>query len=86
MKSILKCQVIILSKKIKVRLFAYLLEFLNDILNRKDEDKNRLYKLDHKLIKRLNKDIDIKYLNMQLKDLFSMNITSRYKGISYDYN
>jgi hypothetical protein len=73
-------------KKIKVRLFVYLLQFLNNILNKKDEDKNRLYKLNHKLIKRLNKDIDIKYVNMSLKDLFSMNITPRYKGIPCDYN
>lgn len=73
-------------RKIKVRIFAYLLEFLNNILNKKDEDKNRLYKLNYKFIKNLNKNNDIKYLNMKLKDLFSMNITLRYKGILPDYN
>ena len=73
-------------KKIKVRLFAYLLQFLNNILNKKVEDKNRLYKLDYKFIKNLNKINDIQYLNMPLKDLFSMEITPRYKGISCDYN
>ena len=73
-------------RKIKVRLFAYLLQFLNNILNKKDEDKNRLYKLNYKFIKNLNKKKDIKYLNIPLKDLFSMNITPRYKGILPDYN
>ena len=73
-------------RKIKVKLFAYLLEFLNNILNKKDTDKNRLYKLDYQFIKNLNKIKDIEYLNMPLKDLFSMEITPRYKGISCDYN
>jgi hypothetical protein len=73
-------------RKIKARLFAYLLEFLNNILNKKDEDRNRLYKLNYKFIKNLNKKNDIKYLNMQLKDLFSMDITPKYKGILPDYN
>ena len=59
---------------------------MNNILNKKDEDKNRLYKLDYKIIKNLNKINDIQYLNMPLKDLFSMEITPRYKGISCDYN
>ena len=73
-------------RKIKVKLFAYLLEFLNNILSKKHNDKNRLYKLDYQFIKNLNKIKDIDYLNMPLKDLFSMEITPRYKSISYDHN
>jgi hypothetical protein len=73
-------------RKIKVKLFAYLLEFLNNILSKKHNDKNRLYKLDYQFIKNLKKINDIEYLNMPLKDLFSMEITPRYKSISYDHN
>jgi hypothetical protein len=73
-------------RKIKVRLFTYLLQFLNNILNKKHGDKNRLYKINYKIIKNLNKEIDIKYLSMPLKDLLSMKITPRYKGISCDFN
>ena len=73
-------------RKIKVRLFTDLIQFLNNILNKKHDDKNRLYKLNYKFIKKLNKEIDIKYLSMPLKDLLSMKITPRYKGISCDFN
>ena len=59
---------------------------MNNILNKKDEDKNRLYKQYYKFIENLNKINDIQYLNMPLKDLFSMEITPRYKGISCDFN
>jgi hypothetical protein len=73
-------------KKIKAKLFMYLLIFLNNMINKSNEKKNRLYKLDYKFITQLNKNIDIKYLKMPLKDLFSLDISTRYTKMSPDKN
>ena len=73
-------------KKIKSRLFFYSLKFLNNMMNKTNEDKERLYKLDYKYIEKMNKDIDTKLLKMPLQDLFSMDITSKIKRISSNYN
>ena len=73
-------------KKIKAKLFIYLLQFLNNMIKKSDDDKNRLYKLDYRFIDQLNKNIDIKYLKMTLKDLFSLDISSKYKNFSPDEN
>lgn len=73
-------------KKIKAKLFFYSLQFLNNIMNKTNEDKERLYKLDYKYIEKMNKGIDTKFLKMPLQDLFSMDITSKFKRISSNYN
>ena len=79
-----------ITKKIKAKLFLYALYFLNNISNRANENnKNKLMKLDYKFINRLNRKIDLKYLDTSLKDLFSMDISIKYKKmsiISKNYN
>ena len=43
-------------------------------------------KLDYKYIEKMNKGMDTKFLKMPLQDLFSMDITSKFKRISSNYN
>ena len=70
-------------KKIKTQLFAYLLQFLNNIL---EKDQKILYKLDYTIINQMNKDKDINLLKKALKDLFSSKISPRYTSKSPDFN
>ena len=64
-------------KKIKAKIFEYPIVFLNNILNNnKEEDK--LFKLDYKFINKLNREQDLKYLDMSLKELFSKEISPKY--------
>ena len=74
-------------KKVKSKLFFYLFQFLNKMLNKADENKQpKLVQLDYKYINQLNKDIDIKYLRMSLKDLASLEISSKFKNRPSDAN
>ncbi len=72
-------------KKIKTQLFLYSLQFLNNMLKFEKEQKG-LCKLDYKIINQMNKDNDIKLLKMTLKDLFSLDISPKYKSKSPDFN
>ena len=64
-------------KKIKAKIFEYSIIFLNNILeNRKTGDK--LFKLDYKYVNRLNREQDLKFLDMKLKELFSKEISPKY--------
>ena len=64
-------------KKIKAKIFEYPIIFLNNIINNnKTEDK--LFKLDYKFINRLNREQDLKFLDMSLKELFSKDISPKY--------
>ena len=64
-------------KKIKAKIFEYPIVFLNNILNNnKEEDK--LFKLDYKFINKLNREQDLKYLDMSLKELYSKEISPKY--------
>jgi hypothetical protein len=74
-------------KKIKSKLFLYLFQFLNKMLKKTENDKKpKLAKLDYKYINQLNKDIDIKYLRMPLKDLASLEISTKFKNRTSDAN
>ena len=73
-------------KNIKSKLFLLLIESINNIIKKSAEDKPKLYKLNYKFVNQLNKEIDLKYLNMTLKELISMEISSKYKIIPSDAN
>ena len=64
-------------KKIKAKIFEYPIIFLNNILNN-NKSKDKLFKLDYQFINRLNREQDLKFLNMSLKDLFSKEISPKY--------
>ena len=64
-------------KKIKSKLFEYSRTFLNKMLEKyNDKGKSVLMQLDYKkYIDRLNREQDLMFLNMPLKDLFSNDIS-----------
>ena len=64
-------------KKIKAKIFEYPIIFLNNILNNNKEEE-KLFKLDYKFINKLNREQDLKYLDMSLKELFSKEISPKY--------
>ncbi len=71
--------------KLKANLFnKYILDFLNKILNLRD---SKLVKLDYvKYINTIQKQKELKFLNMKLKDLFSLNITKKKSNLEETYN
>ena len=74
-------------KKIKAKLFFYPLIFLNNIIDKSIYDKNRLYQIDYsKYIKKLNKGIDLKMLKMPLKDIYSLDVSTKYHCIGKQFN
>ena len=76
-------------KKIKAQIFKYLTIFLNNVINDKEglKENNEIFKIDYCFINRLKREIDLKYLNMRLKDLLSLlNVSPKYKKINCDSN
>ena len=74
-------------KKIKVVIFKYTLLFLNKILKENFKYEIQLLKLDYQLINRIEKEQELNFLNLSLKDLFSKNISPKYKNkFPNDYN
>ena len=73
-------------KKIKAKILCYSLLFLNNVLKSTIKDKVKLYKLDYKYANQLKKGIDLDYLKMSLKDLYSMNVSPKFRSIRYDFN
>ena len=72
-------------KKIKAKLLLYPLKFLNNILE-KSKIKHRLYRLDYKYTNQLKKEEDMKFLKMSLKELYSSDISPKYKKIQKNHN
>jgi len=77
-------------KKIKAAIFKYLNIFLNNVINYKNspkEKRNKIYNINYCFINQLKREIDLKYLNMPLKDLFSLlNVSPRYTTILPESN
>ena len=74
-------------KKIKSEFFKYIVLFLNSIIKATtSEEKYKIYKLDYRFINQLNREIDLKFLNMPLKDLFSLDISPKIKTASPNAN
>jgi len=76
-------------KKVKAEIFKYLTQFLNNIINDKytPQQKNKIYNINYCFINQLKKEIDLRYLNMHLKDLFSLlGVSPKYKNIAPESN
>lgn len=76
-------------KKIKSNLLnKYILYFLNNILNLEGNNiSNKLNKLDYELyINQFLRETELSYLQMTLKELFSLNITKKYKYLKENHN
>lgn len=74
-------------KKIKSEFFKYLILFINNTIKTLNLIYNhKIYKIDYDLINRLNREIDLKYLNMKIKDLLSLNVSPKYKKLKPESN
>ena len=72
--------------KIKGKLFNYLVIFMNNILEKKENDKEKIYNINYKLINQLNKKNDLELLEKSIKDILSMDITPKIKTLFNDTN
>ena len=76
-------------KKVKVAIFKYSLYFLNNLLKENFRYKVELLKLNYKFADRMQKEQELEFLNMSLKDLFSKGISPKYankNNVDEDYN
>ena len=75
-------------KKIKAKLFKICVDFINKIINEKSENEEdiKLINIHYKYINQLNREIDLNYLKSPLKDLFSKEISPKYKTKNRDFN
>ena len=73
-------------KKIKTKILWYPLLFLNNILKTTIGDKCKLYKLAHKYSTQIKKEIDLFYLKISLKDLYSLDVSPKLGNIPSNYN
>ena len=65
-------------KKIKAEIFKYPIVFLNNILDNNKKSEEKLFKINYQFINRLNREQDLKFLDMKLKELFSKEISPKY--------
>ena len=72
-------------KKIKAKIFDYCLKFINKIIYT-NEEGIQLLKNDYKYIDQLNRKKNLDLFEMPLMDLFSLDISGKYKSKSKDYN
>lgn len=76
-------------KNIKAKLFNYCLNFLNNVINGNSDKKKqrfKLLKLNYEYIDRLKRDIDLELLETPLKNIFSLNISTKYRAKHNDHN
>lgn len=73
-------------KKIKDKFFYYSMQFLNKMIKGEENDTNKLYKLNYDYINQIKKENDLKYLNMSLKELFSLKISPKYNSLPEGHN
>ena len=75
-------------KKIKSKLFEKMINFINSIVNKNNEEsKRKLFKkLDYKYINQMKQELDLKLLNSPLKDLLLKDISSKYSNLPSNSN
>jgi len=74
-------------KKIKSIIFKYILTFLNNLLKKGINFKITFLNLDYKkYINKLNISFEKELLSMKLKDLLSLDLSSKYKDENKDNN
>ena len=73
-------------KKIKAKIFDNCLKFINKIIYTNEEEGIQLLKHDYKYIDQLNRKKNLDLFEMPLMDLFSLDISGKYKSKSKDYN
>ena len=73
-------------KNIKGKIIHYLVIFMNNILERKEIDRDKIYNINYKFINKLNKKTDLELLEKTIKDILSKDITSKIKTLPQNVN
>ena len=73
-------------KKIKAKLFDYCIKFINSIIFKNNQEGLQFLKIDYKYIDQLNRKKNMDLFEMPLIDLFSLDVSGKYKSKSKDYN
>jgi len=73
-------------KKIKALLFKNILAFLNNLFNYTTLNNIRLLKLDSKYVNQLNSIFELNLIGMKLKELLSLEVSSKIKKKGKKYN
>ena len=73
-------------KKIKAKLFDYCFKFINKMINKNDEEGLQLFKIDYKYIDQLHRKKNLELFEMPLMDLFSLDVSRKFRTKSIDYN
>ena len=72
-------------KKIKAKLFEYIVKFFNSLLNKIRLD-NELAKIDYKFVDKIKRENEFQLLKSRLKDVLSLDVSPRYKLYDKAYN
>ena len=72
-------------KKIKAKLFEYIVKFFNSLLNKISLD-NELAKIDYKFVDNLKRENEFQLLRSPLKDVLSLDVSPKYKFYDIAYN
>ena len=72
-------------KKIKGKLFNYIINYINSLLTEKSKEYS-LRILDYKFINQLKREVDLEYLKLPLKELFSKKISEKYNSVEKGIN
>jgi hypothetical protein len=73
-------------KKIKAKFFDNCLKFINKMIYKNNEEGMQLLKIDYKYIDKLERKMNLDLFEMPLADLFSLDVSRKYKSKSKDYN
>ena len=73
-------------KKIKAKLNHYCTEFINSMIFKNNEEGIQILKIDYKYIDQLNRKKNLDLLKMPLLDLFSLDVSGKYKSKPKDHN
>ena len=69
-------------KKIKSKIFNYLVEFMNNMIDKSKNDKIKFYKLNYKYINQINRNVDLQLLKMKVEELLSKEISPKFKNLN----
>ena len=73
-------------KKIKSKIMLYLVEFMNKMIDKNGNEKNKFYKLNYKYINELKRNKNLQLLKMKIEELLSMEISPKNKKINSNFN
>ena len=69
-------------KKIKSKILNYLVDFMNNMIDKSQNDKIKFYKLNYKYINQINRNVDLQLLKMKVEELLSKEISPKFKNLN----